>query len=43
MSNVMMMLIGLVVFITLLFCGVVVVWYAMRRSEYPDAEEGNDV
>ena len=42
MSNAMMMLIGLLVFITLLFCGVVVVWYALSRSEMPDTEEEND-
>jgi len=39
MSNAMMMLIGLLVFITLVFCGVVVVWYAIRRSEYPEIND----
>ena len=39
MSTATMMLIGLIVFITLVFCGVVIIWYAMRRSEYPDIND----
>ncbi|MFH1183357.1 MAG: hypothetical protein V1690_03785 [Candidatus Moraniibacteriota bacterium] len=39
MTNAIMLLIGLLVFVTLVFCGVVVVWYAMRRNEYPEIEE----
>ena len=42
MSNAMMMLIGLLVFITLIFCGVVVVWYAIRRSEYPEINNDSE-
>jgi len=42
MSNATMMLIGLLVFITLLFCGVVVVWYVISRSEYPDINDNNE-